>query len=313
MNLELPNRRSVIDIGTNSVKLLVADVSGSLVTPVLEDSKQTRLGRGFYETQHLQPGPIAETAQAVAEFSLQAKSLNTTSIRVIATSAARDARNGGDLLRAVKTSSGLSIEVISGEQEAEWAFQGVVTDPKLHSLPLLILDVGGGSTEFIVGGKGELRVRTSEAIGSVRQLEQMKLGDPPGLTALADCQDRLKKLLDSAVAPSLEPALRALGQPAHLIGTGGTVTILARMESSMTDFDRAKIEATVLPAARVRTHLENLWQMTLAERQKIPGLPPKRADVILAGAAIYETIMRRFNFSHLSISTRGLRYAALLS
>jgi exopolyphosphatase / guanosine-5'-triphosphate,3'-diphosphate pyrophosphatase len=306
-------RRAVIDIGTNSVKLLVADVAAGLVTPVLEDSKQTRLGRGFYENQLLQAGPIAETAQAVAEFSAKARELKTASIRVIATSAARDARNSTDLLQAVHASSGLRIEIISGEQEAEWAFQGVVTDPKLNPLPLLILDVGGGSTEFIVGDKGVLRFRTSEAIGSVRQLEQMKLNDPPGLEALAECQKRLKELLDRAVAPTLEPALRALGQPARLIGTGGTVTILARMEANMTNFDRDRIEATQLTAPRVRTHLENLWTMTLAERQQVPGLPPKRADVILAGAAIYEAIMRRFGFGELSISTRGLRYAAVLA
>jgi len=146
-----PVRRAVIDVGTNSVKLLVADVAGRDVLPVHEESKQTRLGKNFYETHRLQPEAIAKTAEAVWEFAEIARDRDAASTRVIATSAARDAVNQDDLLSTIQRASGLQVEIISGEQEAEWAFKGVTTGSDLAKTPLLLLDVGGGSTEFIVG------------------------------------------------------------------------------------------------------------------------------------------------------------------
>src|SRR5438045_632569 len=145
----LPVRRAVIDVGTNSIKLLVADVAGQDVVPLLEDSKQTRLGRGFYETHRLQPEAISTTAKAVAKVAEAAREQRAASIRVVATSAARDAVNPGDLTSAIEKACGLKVEIISGEQEADWVFQGVTTDAALAQAPLLLLDVGGGSTEFI--------------------------------------------------------------------------------------------------------------------------------------------------------------------
>ena len=144
-------RRAVIDVGTNSVKLLVADVTGRQVTPVHEESRQTRLGKGFYETHRLQPEPIARTAEAVWEFSETANDHGAESVRVIATSAAREAVNPKDLTDCIFRACGLKTEIITGAREADWAFQGVATDAELASHPLLILDVGGGSTEFILG------------------------------------------------------------------------------------------------------------------------------------------------------------------
>src|SRR5690242_8407946 len=124
-----PARRAVIDVGTNSVKLLVADVSGREVQPLWEESKQTRLGRGFYETHRLQQEAIDATGKAVAQFSETARKFQANSVRVIATSAARDAVNGDELTSAIEKVSGLKMEIISGDQEAEWVFQGVTTDP----------------------------------------------------------------------------------------------------------------------------------------------------------------------------------------
>jgi len=144
-------RRAVIDVGTNSIKLLVADIAGGVVEPVLEMSEQTRLGAGFFETRQLQPQAIAQTARAVASFAAKARELRAVSTRVIATSAARDAVNPGELTSAIESAAALKVEIISGEQEADLAFQGVNTDPELAQHPLLLLDVGGGSTEFILG------------------------------------------------------------------------------------------------------------------------------------------------------------------
>src|SRR5262249_29970487 len=139
-----PERRAVIDVGTNSVKLLVADVQGREVHPVWEESAQTRLGRGFYQSHHLQPETVAQTAAAVAAFAAKAREMQAQVPRVIATSAARDALNAGELTGAIESAAGLPVEIISGEREAEWAFRGVTTDAELSGKPLLLLDVGGG-------------------------------------------------------------------------------------------------------------------------------------------------------------------------
>ncbi len=145
----------------------------------------------------------------------------------------------------------------------------------------------------------------------MRLLEQLRPGDPPGLRALMQCRVWLRDFFKAEVAPLLKPALNAQ-RPARLVGTGGTATILARIKLKMADFDRDKIEATSLTSENVRSELEAQWQMTQAQRQNIVGLPPNRSDVILTGAAIYEAIMEQFGFDHLTVSTRGLRYWALL-
>src|SRR2546427_10122660 len=144
-------RRAVIDVGTNSVKLLVAQVSGRRVDPLHEESEQTRLGSGFYETHRLQPATIVRTGRAVAEFARQAAEWSVVSTRVIATSAARDALNQDQLLAAIRAASGLAVEVIFGEQEADWAFRGGRSTPPFAGPPLLIFEVGGGSRQFILG------------------------------------------------------------------------------------------------------------------------------------------------------------------
>jgi exopolyphosphatase/guanosine-5'-triphosphate,3'-diphosphate pyrophosphatase len=306
-------RRAVIDVGTNSIKLLVGDVASGIVTPVEERSEQTRLGAGFYESSELQPGPIGQTADAVARFAAHARDAEAASTRIIATSAVRDARNPDDLLRAVRRASGLRIEVISGEQEAEWVFRGVTSDPNLHGRQLLILDVGGGSTEFILGNHGRHSFRQSFPLGSVRMLETLRPGDPPSLADLAGCRQWLEVFFNREIGPAMESLLTdAARHHVTLVGTGGTTTILARMEKKLTDFDRQLIEGTRLTQQRVLEMMVDLWSVPLAERKKILGLPRNRADVILMGVAIYEAVMKHFGISEVYVSTRGLRFGALL-
>ena len=203
-----PIRRAVIDVGTNSIKLLVADVAGRDVQPVHEESRQTRLGRGFYETRRLQMEPIAHSANAVADFARTARQHDARSIRVIATSAARDAVNPDDLISAIEAASKLKVEIISGRQEAAWAFQGVTTDPELARAPLLLLDVGGGSTEFILGQGERTHFAHSFTLGTVRLLEKFPHSDPPTRAEFTACRDWIKKFLHDEVRPGLEPALR---------------------------------------------------------------------------------------------------------
>jgi len=311
-----PVRRAVIDVGTNSIKLLVADVAGCNVRPIHEESRQTRLGRGFYETHRLQPETIAHTAEAVWEFANTAREKSSNSIRVIATSAARDAANPGDLTSAIERVSDLKVEIISGDQEAEWAFQGVTAGTELAKTPLLLLDVGGGSTEFILGQRDHKHFAHSFPLGTVRLMETIPHSDPPTRGEFIACRDWIKNFLQTEVRPSLEPALlRATGSKRgaiQLVGTGGTTSILARIENRLDRFDRDRIEATRLNLERVTAHRRRLWSLSLAKRKEIPGLPKLRADVILTGVAIYEGVMKEFGFEQLRISTRGLRFAAVM-
>ncbi len=314
----LPVRRAVVDIGTNSVKLLVADVADGRVKPVFEGSEQTRLGEGFFETSRLQAGAITKTAAAVAEFQKLARENGATGLRIIATSAARDAVNPAELTGAVEQATGLKVEIISGEQEADWVFQGVTSEPELAAQALLLLDVGGGSTEFILGSGAQKHFRQSFQIGTVRLMQKMPPGDPPTAADLAACRGWVDDFLEKEVRPNLEPALERERKqdpgkhPLQLIGTGGTATILARMEGRLQVYDRRRIEATRLSRAQVRDHAERLWSLPLVERKLTVGLPKKRADVILPGVVIYDRVMAAFGFGELRVSTRGLRFAAVM-
>ena len=310
----MATRRAVIDIGTNSVKLLVAEVNGTDVEPLHEEAEQTRLGRGFYETHELQPDAIKATAQAVKTFKRTAGQLGARDIRAFATSAARDAKNRADLVQAVQAASGLTIEIISGEQEAEWAFRGVTSNPELARQPLLLLDVGGGSTEFILGQGEHKHFRQSFPLGAVRLMETIPHSDPPRPAELAATRVWLRQFLAQQVLPQLELALareRSQGT-LLLVGTGGSASVLAGMETGLRKFDRHKIEDTHLAVARIRHWVDRLWSLPLAVRREIPGLPGKRADVMLPGAAIYEAVIEKLRFPELRVTTRGLRFAALM-
>jgi exopolyphosphatase/guanosine-5'-triphosphate,3'-diphosphate pyrophosphatase len=312
-------RRAIIDIGTNSVKLLVADVADRQVIPVWEGSEQTRLGRGFYETHRLSPAAVAATGHAVAGFAKKAIDLKAVSIRVFATSAAREALNAEELIQVVRDASGLEVEIISGEQEANLAFQGVTTDSRYADSPFLLLEVGGGSSQFILGDHGTKTFTQSLQIGTVRLMEPVPHGNPQGNQDLAQTRWWLKRVLDDEVAAQLEPELRRVRQTLppvtelQLVGTGGTASILGCMEAKLEVFDRDRLESVSLNIDRLQQMLALLWSLPLAERGNIVGLPASRADVILTGAAIYEAIMTRFGFHELRISCRGVRFGVALS
>ena len=308
----IPVRRAVIDVGTNSVKLLVADVDRNAVVPVLEDSEQTRLGRGFYETHQLQQDAIAHTAIAVAQFTGVAKSQGAISFRVIATSAARDAVNKQELLDAIKKASGLDVEIISGEQEADLAYQGVRSDSQLAGQRLLILDAGGGSTEFIIGEKDHPEFAHSFSLGSVRLLENIRPSDPPTPAQLERCRTYLRTFFKERVHAIVDAHIEKGRDRTQLIGTGGAATILARMEYALDKYSRSRIEGARITLNSIRGWMEKIWSMPLADRKNIVGLPKKRADVILTGMAIYEAVLEEFGFTELRASTRGLRFAAVL-
>jgi exopolyphosphatase / guanosine-5'-triphosphate,3'-diphosphate pyrophosphatase len=306
-------RQAVIDVGTNSVKLLVAEVGGTVVRPLAEISEQTRLGHGFYESRRLLPAAMDHTAQVVAEFCGMAAQWGASPPRVIATSAAREAVNQSDLIEAIRQASGLTVQVISGDQEAAWAFGGVANEARFAGRPLLIVDVGGGSTQCIVGQDRNRRFCRSFSFGAVRLLEWLRPADPPSPGDEERCQSAIRNFLEESVQPVLAPHLEALPAGAvQLVGVSGTSSVLASMELGLLAYDRSAIESRPLTVAQVRARVSQLWSLPLGERRKVPGLPPNRADIILTGAAIYAGIMVAFGFTRLQVSTRGYRFGALL-
>ncbi|MFT5494293.1 MAG: exopolyphosphatase/guanosine-5'-triphosphate,3'-diphosphate pyrophosphatase [Limisphaerales bacterium] len=310
---EMPGRRAVIDIGTNSVKILLAEVSGDHIEPISEQGIQTRLGVGFYESNQLQKDAIARTLEAVVEYHQFAVRQRAETIRVIATSAVRDARNAEDLTGPIREKTGLSVRALSGSEEAEWAFRGVMSDRSLPPLPMLIVDLGGGSAEFIVGVGGSLRWRESFPIGTVRWLERSRLSDPPTPEELASCRASVAAFLGSAVKPGLARALEPLrAEGATLVGVGGAVSILARMQRGIDKFDRELIESARMERDDISSWVERMWGLSFEARGGIVGLPPERADVMLMGSCILEGVMESFGFDALQPSSRGLRFAALM-
>lgn len=303
------NRRAVIDIGTNSVKLLVADLISGEIVPVWEGGEQTRLGRGFYENKVLQPGPLALTASVAGRFADAARNQGATSVRIIATSAARDAVNRRELLDAVKAAAGVDVEVISGETEAEWSFGGVSTNPVFKEKRLLVLDVGGGSTEFILGTGGRIEFQRSFELGSVRAFEHLRPPENPSKEDLEAARTYLDRFFETQILPAILPCLKA---PVDLaVGVGGSTAILAMIAAEMDTFDRTKIEEARFTRRSLGDLVERLWGLPLEQRRRLRGLPPERADVILTGAAIYEAVLRNLKPPELGVSTRGLRFAAL--
>lgn len=303
------DRRAVIDVGTNSVKLLVADVRSEEVIPLLESSSQTRLGQGLYRTHLLQPDAITRTVNAVAGFIQEARKLKAGTIRLYATSAAREADNGAELMAAIQQETGLVLETISAETEAEWAFRGVLTHRDFAGQDFLLLDLGGGSAQFIVGAQGHARFDASYPLGCVRWLEKTPLSDPPTSAEKALCCQRLRTFLQTTVFPTIHPHMPSACQ---WVGIGGTATILGRMELGMTGFDRERLESLRLPVARLREWRDRLWAMPLQRRRLVVGLPANRADVILMGTAVFTEVSEVFGFQELRISTRGARYGAFL-
>jgi exopolyphosphatase/guanosine-5'-triphosphate,3'-diphosphate pyrophosphatase len=304
-------RRGVIDIGTNSVKLLIADLRGDEISPHLETSRQTRLGRGLYSGGKLQAEPIQATVAAVNELLALAKANNCSDTRIIATSAVRDSSNSGELLDAL----GQPVSVLSGDDEARLAFEGVMSCPRLAKSAALVIDVGGGSTEFIVGDTGGMRFHKSLPLGSVRLLERHAISDPPTTGEQEIVHNTIGENLSETSLPGLREQLTVLGQasPLTMIGSGGMAGILAKMELADDDYDRERMESVELPLGRVTAWRERLWSLPLAKRREITGLPKSRADVALYGSLIYEQAMQQLGFAALRISTRGIRFGVLRS
>jgi exopolyphosphatase/guanosine-5'-triphosphate,3'-diphosphate pyrophosphatase len=300
----MAERYATVDVGTNTVLLLVAERRGTGFAPLLERAEITRLGRGVDATGRLDPAAIRETVAALAGFARDARALGAPVIACVATSAARDAANGAEFFAAARAEAGLAAEVIAGDEEARLVFASAWRDFGRPGEPLAVLDVGGGSTELSFGDGPLPRGRASLQVGAVRLTERHVRGDPPP----AEEVEALRGAARQAVRP-----FAGMGRPAggRLVGVAGTVTTLAAVLQALPAYDATRVHGSLLALAEIERLAGTLAALSVRERQALPGMEPKRADVILAGAIVVAEAMRSTGFDTLTVSDRGVRWGLL--
>ncbi|HWV39362.1 MAG TPA: Ppx/GppA phosphatase family protein [Vulgatibacter sp.] len=299
----MAERFATIDVGTNTVLLLVAERGeGGALRAVDERMELTRLGRGVDRERRLSLEAIEETLRAVETFAAAAREAGAARLVITATSAARDAANGAEFFERVGRATGVSVEVLSGEAEAQAAYESARRDFGASGEPLVVVDIGGGSTELTFGEGGEVSFQRSFDVGAVRLTERWLRTDPPSPAELASLRDDLAKTLRGAPR-------RPDG--ARLVGIAGTVTTLCAVSLGLESYDGSRVHGRRLRATEVRDLAQRLAAMPLAERRRLPGLPPKRADVIVAGAEVVLAVMSSLGFEELVVSDRGVRWGIL--
>jgi exopolyphosphatase/guanosine-5'-triphosphate,3'-diphosphate pyrophosphatase len=307
MTSEPTERVAVIDVGTNTVLLTVAERRGRSFHPVVERAEITRLGRGVDRTGRLDPSAIADTVAVIARYAAEARSLGVTRIAAVATSAARDAANGAEFFEVTRAAAGLVPEIIAGGEEARLVHLSAWSDFGTPGGRLAVLDVGGGSSELTWGDGPVPQGRRSFQMGAVRLTERTSPGDPPS-------GDDLRRMQEAARAALLEVTkIRASGAlaGARLVAVAGTVTTLAAVAQALPAYDAARVHGSPLSREALRALLERLATLTTAERARLPGMEPKRADVIVAGAILVATALELGGFDALTVSDRGVRWGLL--
>lgn len=298
--------KAAIDVGTNSVRLLVAERSAQGLKPVLKQVRIVRLGQGVDAAGRLSPGAIERTLAALAEL----KTLIPPGIPVsaFATSAVRDAQNGQEFARLVEERLGFPLEILSGSREAELSFAGAVLSVGHLGLPepIAVVDVGGGSTEILTGtAQGELLGGGSSQVGAVRMLERFITSHP----LLQDEQRALEEEVRRILAPLVEQ-VRAYG-PRTLIAVGGTATCLAAIMQNLAEYSDAKVTGVRFSLAELKEAYGRLSRLSLEERRGIQGMQAGREDVIISGAAILVQAAQLLGFSALYVSAWDLLHATL--
>jgi exopolyphosphatase/guanosine-5'-triphosphate,3'-diphosphate pyrophosphatase len=288
---------AVIDIGTNSIKMYVAAVRDGRPDVLGDFTEVTRLGEGLHEAGKLSAEATARTVETIDSFRAKAVGLGAETIVAVGTMALRAAGNASDFTDAVRERCGLDVEVVPGEEEARLSYLAVLSGLGARDGRVVVFDTGGGSTEFIFGEGEEIRERFSLDVGSRRPTEEFCKSDPVTDSELAAMVAYLEGEF-GRLRPGVE----------SLVGMGGTVTSLGAVHHQMEVYDPDVIQGSVLTLSEVERQAEMFRARTIAQRREVVGLMPKRADVILAGAAIVMTVMRRLGASELTISDRGLRH-----
>jgi len=290
-------RVAAVDMGTNSIRLLVADPVDGDLAEISRDLVITRLGKGVDRTGRLEDEALDRTIAVLERYARRARALGAERIRVGATSAVRDASNKERLFAEVERVGGASAEVLTGEREAELSFLGATADAPPQP-PYLVFDIGGGSTELALGSEAS-EVVVSVNLGSVRTHERVGPSDPP------TPEDLLA--MDEVVAESLVEARAAIPRrAATLVGVAGTTTTVQGIALGLDTYDPDALHGSVLTLAEVQRVSAELAAMTVAERAAIPVMTPGREDVIVAGSRILVGILRTFGFEECLVSERDI-------
>jgi len=294
-------RFGAVDVGTNTVLLLVADVDdeGKLL-PIHELERTTRLGRGLASTGRLHPESLTKTLETLDTYRAVCDRLGVDEIHIVGTSALREAQNGDDLVNAVERRFGLTLRTISGVEEARLSYLAVEREMG-SGRPLLVLDIGGGSVEFIVGEEGSLLSVHSLSVGAVGLTETFLRSDPVTEEEFSAMTDHIIRNLADVTLP----------RPTKAVGLGGTITTLSAVQEGREGFSSQEIHGTRLSRHEVDRQVVLYRARTVEERSYIAGLPGERADVILAGAAILVQALSILDLEEVTVSCHGLRYGLL--
>jgi exopolyphosphatase/guanosine-5'-triphosphate,3'-diphosphate pyrophosphatase len=297
----MTERIAALDVGTNTVLMLVVECDADRPPRRIADlARITRLGRGVDASQRLDPASAQNTLDAISEFVVQARSLGATKLLSAATAALRDAIDGPEFIQQVKARTGIDLEVISGDTEAQLAYLASINGLQLDRLKkILIADIGGGSTELIRAEPDAPLQAVSLPIGSVRLTERIVKSDPPHAREAADLRIAIDQALDD---------LHWDFQPDLMVGIAGTATTICAVALGMDRYDPDKVHGHRLPIDEVLRVLGLFGSVPLEERKQLPGVEAGRADVLFAGTAILERVMGHFNLHQVIISDQGVRW-----
>lgn len=299
------SRKAILDIGSNSVKLLVAEPAGDgTIRPVVDRCLVTRLGEGLESGGLLRPEAMARTVEAVEVLCAQAREVGAEQTLAVGTMALRSAANREDFLFRVRRAGAPEVVVLSGEQEARLSYLAVLSALPVPPGEWVVFDTGGGSTEFTFSRGPEVERRLSVNLGSVGLTQTCFPSDPVPPSRLAAAREQMDRDLAAA---------GVCGHPVQVIGLGGTVTALGAVRQQQTVFDPALLRGTVLTLAEIRAQIDRYSACSLAERRTIPGLPSGRAEVILAGACLVERILLQLQAQELTVCERGVRHGLALA
>jgi exopolyphosphatase / guanosine-5'-triphosphate,3'-diphosphate pyrophosphatase len=292
-------RVAAVDLGTNSTRLLVADVEGDRLTEVTRRLTITRLGEGVDARRRLLPEPIARVRNCLVDYRRAVEALGATRTLAIGTSAVRDAENGEAFLGEVEWSYGFTTLLLGGDEEAALMVRGVLAGRRAPD-DVLLVDIGGGSTELVHCVRGAVASSTSLDVGCVRLTERFLRADPPAPRELLAAASAVREQL-----PTLESS--------SAIGVAGTVTTLAALDLGLEVYDAARTHEHVLSRDAVETWLTRLAAMTTGERLEVPGIEPGRAPVIVAGTLVLREILDTYGLPAIEVSENDILQGAALA
>jgi exopolyphosphatase / guanosine-5'-triphosphate,3'-diphosphate pyrophosphatase len=301
---EQPQRVAVIDVGSNSTRLLIADIDGG-VSVLERQSRVTRLGRGVDLSEQLADEAIEAACAVIADYVEICRESGAERIAAIATSAVRDASNGDAFVAELRERFALSTRVLDGEEEARATYRGATAEQP-PTAPSLVIDIGGGSTEMIVGTGTEIAFHDSLQAGVVRHTERHVSGDPPSPAELEALADDVRGLIADALAEHEQPRVTAG------IAVAGTPTSLAAVELGLEPYDPSKVHGHILSLETIQRLLSRFASTPLAEREAIPGLHPDRAANIISGCVILIEAMRAFALDRIEVSEHDILYGMAL-